>query len=130
MRALAEVGSRDVLCSLRKTARGIIVPIVRIWIAVFPNTFREMVIDILHTGEARAAYDTEELALCSLGFLWLFHAFSKDSAVFGLADPPHFSRVGVTTVTAWHLLSRSVKAIIVKELTKILKDRCCICLRT
>ena len=108
MSALAEVGSRDVLCSLRITARGMIVPIVRTWIAVSPYAFRKMVIDTFHPGEARAANDTDELALRSFGFLRLFHAFPKDSAVFGLADPPHSSRVGVTAVTTWHLHSKSV----------------------
>ena len=107
MSALAEEGGRDVLCSLRITAREMIEPIVRFWIAVSLNTFRKMVVDTFHPGEARAANDTEELALCSFGFLRLFHAFSKDSAVFGPADPPHSSRVGVIAFTTWHLHSRS-----------------------
>lgn len=83
-------------------------PVVRIWVAVFPNTFREMVIDTYHSREARAANDTDELALRSFGFLRLFHAFDKDTAVFGLANPPHSGRVGVTAVTSWHLNSMSV----------------------
>ena len=79
-----------------------IVPSVRIWIAVSSNAFRKMVIDIFHPGEARAAIDAAELALCSLGFLRLFHAFPKDSAVVGPADPPH------SAVTTWHLHLKSV----------------------
>ena len=70
-----------------------------------------MVIDTYHPREARAANDTDELALRSFGFLRLFHAFDKDTAVFGLANPPHSGRVGVTAVTAvtsWHLSSMLV----------------------
>ena len=85
-----------------------IIPIVGVWIAVSPNTFRKMIVDTFHPGEARAAYDTEKLALRSFGFLRLLYAFPKDSAVLSPADPPHSGRVGVTTVTTWHLHTKSV----------------------
>ena len=85
-----------------------IVPIVRIRIAVFLNTSRKMVIDIFHPGEARAANYAHEFALRSVGCLRLFHAFSIDSAVSGLADLPHSRSVGVTAFTTWHLYSKSV----------------------
>ena len=85
-----------------------IVPIVRIWIAVSPNTFLKMVVDILYTGKARIAYDAAETALRPFGFLRFFFAFLKDSAVFGPADPPHSGRVGVIAFTTWHLHTKSV----------------------